>query len=69
MIAKELCTVHGNAPYFIRQLHVHDLNPKAKWIVMRYLDWKMERLSAADITGMLDQISTEDLMFYAGQRD
>ena len=67
VIAKELGTVHGHVPFFLRRLC--DLNPAAKRIVMPYLRWRMKRMHSVDIQIMLEsgRIVIEDLDFFAAE--
>lgn len=66
-VAKELCTIHGHVPFFLR--HLHNLNPAAKRIAVLYLHWRMGRMHPVDIHVMLasDQVSVEDLDFFAAE--
>ena len=67
MIATELGTVHGHAPFFLRRLC--DLSPAAKRIVMPYLRWRIGRMDCVDIQIMLEsrQVSIEELDFFAAE--
>jgi|GEM_PF-6748263 len=60
-IATELFTVHGNVPFFLRQLH--NLNPIAHRLAMLYLRWKLGQMHPLDIEVMLDsgKITANDL--------
>lgn len=66
-LTKEVCTVHGHVPFFLKRLH--SLNPLAKRITVLYLRWRMGRMHCVDIQDMLDsgQVSIQDLDFFAAE--
>lgn len=66
-MARELCTIHGHVPFFLK--HLHDLNPAAKRIALLYLRGRMVRMHPVDIQEMLDsgQVSIENLDFFAAE--
>ena len=66
-MVKELCTIHGHVPFFLK--HLHNLNSAAKRILVSYLRWRMGRMHPVDIQAMLDsdQVSIEDLDFFVAE--
>ena len=67
VIVKESSTKYGNIPLALKKLP--DLAPWAKWLVVRYLGWRLGRMSSVDLHDMIDAgyVSTENLDFFIAE--